>query len=200
MNTTIAKPGETGGDYTALRFMVQQILSRVQTATLVKVVSVSAGGTGAAGSVDVLPMVNQLDGEGNGHELATLHNLPYLRVQGGANAVIIDPAPGDIGIAVFCSRDISTVKKTKAQSNPGSWATHSMSDGLYLGGVLNGAPSQYVQFGSGGITIHSPETITLSAAHVSIQSDSLVHNDSDVGDTHVHGGVEPGGSTTSTPQ
>lgn len=191
-SSTIEKPGEGLGDYTALRFLVQQMLSRVNTATLAKVVNVSAGGNGHVGTVDVQPLVNQLDGAGDGKELSVLHNLPYLRIQGGANAIILDPQVGDIGIAVFCSRDISTVKRTRAMANPGSWATHSMSDGLYLGGVLNEAPSQYVQFAAGGITIHSTGT-------VNITSTTLTHNGVNIGATHVHGGVEPGGGSTSTP-
>ena len=191
-SSTIEKPGEGLGDYTALRFLVQQMLSRVNTATLVKVVKVSAGGTGPVGTVDVQPLVNQLDGAGDGKGLSQLHNLPYLRIQGGTNAIILDPQPDDIGIAVFCSRDISAVKRTKAAANPGSWATHSMSDGLYLGGVLNGAPSQYVQFAAGGITIHSPGAVAITSA-------ALTHNGVNIGATHVHGGVETGGGSTSIP-
>lgn len=192
-SSTIEKPGEGLGDYTALRFLVQQMLSRVNTATLVKVVRVSAGGTGPVGTVDVQPMVNQLDGAGDGKELSQLHNLPYLRIQGGTNAIILDPQPDDIGIAVFCSRDISAVKRTKKPGNPGSWATHSMSDGLYLGGVLNGAPSQSIQFhDGGGITIHS-------TGAVNIVSTALTHNGVNIGAAHFHGGVETGGGSTSIP-
>lgn len=185
MNSIIQKPGEGLDPYGAMRFMVQQILSRVNTATLVKVVKVQAGGgAGPVGAVDVQPLVNQLDGKGDGHELSILHNLPYLRIQGGANAIIIDPAVDDIGIAVFCSRDISTVKRTRKQGNPGSWATHSMSDGLYLGGVLNGAPSSYIEFSGGG---------------VNIVSSTLKHNGVNIGATHRHRDTQPGSGNSGTP-
>lgn len=192
MNTTIGRPGEDGSEFTALRFFIQQILSRVNTSSLVLVTKVDEGGTGPVGSVDVIPMINQLDGAGNGHPLSTLHNLPYLRIQGGANAIILDPQIGDIGIAVFCSRDISTVKRTKAQANPGSWAMHSMSDGLYLGGVLNGAPTQYVYFGENEITIHTP-------GEINFESSAVKHNGVNIGEDHVHDGIEPGTGTTSVP-
>jgi phage baseplate assembly protein gpV len=43
------------------------------------------------------------------------------------------------------------------------------SDGLYLGGLLNGIPEQYIQFGSGGITIVSPTAITLNAPQINLQ-------------------------------
>lgn len=204
MNSIIQKPGEGLDPYGAMRFMVQQILSRVNTAMLVKVVKVQAGGAGPVGSVDVQPLVNQLDGKGDGHELSILHNLPYLRIQGGANAIIVDPEIDDIGIAIFCSRDISTVKRTKKQGNPGSWATHSMSDGLYLGGVLNGAPTQYVQFGSDGITVHSPTKVTISSPHIEstgswLHTGTMRANDVNIGSDHRHSGVQSGPSNTGTP-
>jgi phage baseplate assembly protein gpV len=40
---------------------------------------------------------------------------------------------------------------------------------MYLGGLLNGNPIQYVQFGSGGVTIVSPDTITLQAPNIVLQ-------------------------------
>jgi len=210
-DSTMMKPGEGQEGYSALRFAVQQMLSKVQTATLVKVVSVTnAGGVSPVGFVDVQPLVNILDAAGNGYKRGVLHNLPYLRIQGGADAVILDPKAGDIGIAVFASRDISTVKQTRARANPGSWATHSESDGMYLGGVLNGVPSQWIRFSDEGIEIHSPIAIKLNAPVIeftgNVQVDgnvgvngSLLNNGTNVGSTHVHGGIQPGSSNTATP-
>ena len=59
-------------------------------------------------------------------------------------------------MCAFASRDISTVKNTKAVSNPGSQRTYDWSDGLYLGGFINGAPTQYLQFLGGSIKAKSP--------------------------------------------
>lgn len=135
-------------------FMVEQLLALVRTATLVQVQKcTNAGELAAVGTVDVLPLVNMTDGLGTSSEHGTLYKLPYCRVQGGLNAIIIDPQPGDIGVAVFADRDISAVKKTKKRSNPGTRRRHSMGDGIYLFGVLNAQPNQYVQFNQNGITI-----------------------------------------------
>ena len=110
--TGVQQPGDGAGDFGAISFLIRQILSRFNTATLVKVVScTNAGGVSPVGMVDVQPLINQMDGAGNGIDQGVLHNLPYLRIQGGSNAIIIEPQPGDIGIAVFASRDISKVKK-----------------------------------------------------------------------------------------
>ncbi len=131
------QPSTLWGVYNNLMFVIQQALAKVQTATLVQVQACSNdGGVSPVGTVDVLILVNQINSQGVPTPHVTMYSLPYLRFQGGANAVIMDPQPGDIGIAVFASRDITNVKSTKAQANPGSYRTHDFSDGLYLGGVL----------------------------------------------------------------
>lgn len=148
------KPSSTWGDYNNIIFAVQQAISKLQTATLVRIEScTNDGDLSPVGFVDVTPLVNQIDGSGNPTPHVTVYGLPYLRIQGGSNAIIIDPAPGDIGVAVFASRDISKVKSTKAQGNPGSFRSYDFADGLYLGGMLNAAPQQYIRFGADGITI-----------------------------------------------
>jgi hypothetical protein len=187
------RSANTWGEYNNIHFAVQQALAKMQTATLVKVVScTNSGGVSPVGLVDVLPMVNQIDGLGNATPHTTVHNIPYLRIQGGTNAIIIDPQAGDVGICVFASRDISKVKTTKTQANPGSFRQYSFSDGMFLGGVLNGVPSQYVMFGSSGITMHSPTAIIL-------ESPVLTHNGVNISATHVHNDVQTGTSDTGVP-
>ncbi len=103
MATSIQTPADVASDYAALQFTITQILNRVQTATLVRVVAVtSAGELALAGTVNVQPLVNQMAGvDRQAVAHGVVHKLPYLRAQGGANAVILDPQVGDIGIAVF---------------------------------------------------------------------------------------------------
>lgn len=157
------------GDYAAQVFLVKQILSRVNTATLVKVTAVTnSGGVSPVGFVDVQPLVNQLDGSGKQVPHGVVHHLPYFRLQGGTNAVILDPQVNDIGIAVFADKDISVVKSTKAQGNPGSGRQFNMADGLYIGGVLNGTPTQYVQFSGSGMTLVSPTKISMQAPEIDL--------------------------------
>ncbi|CAB3715278.1 oxidoreductase [Achromobacter marplatensis] len=166
-----AQAGEGMGEYGALMFLISQSLARLSTATLVRVVSVTNdGGLSPVGFVDVQPLVNQLDGAGNAVPHAVLHQLPYFRLQGGTDAVILDPKVGDIGMAAFGSRDLSAVKASKQQANPGSWRTHDMADGLYFGGMLNGTPVQYVQFTAGGINVVSPSKVTVQAPNIELNA------------------------------
>ncbi|TAN11548.1 MAG: oxidoreductase [Burkholderiaceae bacterium] len=224
---TFDEPATGLGEYSRLRFVVQQILSTVAGATLVRVVAVTnSGGLSPVGFIDAQPMVNQTDAAGHVMPHGVLHKLPYFRLQGGANAVILDPQPGDIGIAVFASRDLSKVKATKSQNAPGSSRMFSMSDGLYIGGVLNGTPSQYVQFSAGGITLTSPAVITLNAPECTINANTTVNGTFSQGmgaaggaatmlgpvtvtgdvtaggkslTTHVHSGVQPGSGNSGGP-
>jgi hypothetical protein len=163
----------------ALRFLFQQLMAGVWTSTLVQVNAVTNVDTlDPVGFVDVTPMVHQVDGYGKITPHGIIHNLPYFRLQGGTNAVIMDPKEKDIGIAIFASRDISAVKVNKTPSQPGSWGRNDPSDGLYIGGFLNGVPTQYILFAEAGIKILSPNQITLQAPDIQF-----------IGPTHTTGAV-----------
>lgn len=163
------KPGATYGEYNNIYFAIAQAINKLQTATLVRVdACTNDGDLSPVGFVDVTPLVNQIDGQGNPTPHVTVYGLPYLRIQGGSNAFIMDPQEGDIGMAVFASRDISNVKTSKAQANPGSRRSYNFQDGIYMGGLLNGTPQQYIRFVDTGIEIVSPQTITLRAQNIVI--------------------------------
>lgn len=141
-------------DFNRIWFLVYQMIGYMRTCTIVQIKSVTnAGEVSAVGFVDVLPLVNLVDGMGTPVKHQTVFNLPYFRLQGGQNAIIIDPQVNDIGIAVFADRDISAVKAAKGQANPGSRRRFNWSDGLYVGGVLNGVPNQYVRYNSEGVRV-----------------------------------------------
>jgi Phage protein Gp138 N-terminal domain len=152
------------GDFNQVRFVAQQLINRRATTTLVQVVAVTNTGQNAAvGFVDVKPMVHQVDGKGQPMPHGTIHRLPYLRMQGGPAAIIMDPHVGDIGMASFCSHDISKVKNTKQPALPGSGRRFSMSDGLYHGGMLNGAPQHVVRFDDQGVHVETPLKVQITA-------------------------------------
>ena len=153
-----------GSDYNSQAFIVQSIMSRMRTSMLCSVLKVTNnGGVSPVGTVDIQPLVNQITGAGIGQADGIVHGVPYFRLQGGSNAIIIDPQVGDVGLAIFADRDISNVVENKAQANPGSGRRYHISDALYIGGFLSAAPTQYIQFNSSGITIFSPSKITVQA-------------------------------------
>lgn len=140
--------------YNANEFQIQQALRKINTAEPVRVTSVSAGGVGKAGTVSVQPIVNLVTGNGDGMEQSPLYSLPYVRIQGGENALIVDPKPGDIGLAVYAMRDTESMKQGDGSAcNPGSARCYSKGDGFYIGGFLNQTPKRYIMVDDEGITM-----------------------------------------------
>ena len=178
------------------------MINKICTMQLVRVVScTNAGNLAAVGFVDVQILVNQIDGYGNPTPHGIVHGLPYMRLQGGANAIIIDPLSGDIGHIMCSSHDFSNVVSTQGQANPGSRRRFSYSDAVYVGGELNGAPTQFIQFLATGINMvdANGNRIAMGPSGVAITAPTLTHNGVPIGATHVHGGVQTGASDTGAP-
>lgn len=151
--------------------VVKSIMSRVATSTLVKVLKVTNdGGVEPVGFVDIQPLIDQVDGDGNATKHPPIYGVPYMRAQGGTNAIILDPKVGDLGLAVFASRDISGVVANRGRAVPGRGGQFRWSDALYVGGYLNGTPAQYVQFSDEGITLFSPTKVKVVAPQTDVES------------------------------
>lgn len=189
-------------DFNATHFLINSLLAKVNTTALVKIVGVSNNDELLpVGFVDMTPMLYALDGSGTPIKNAVIYQCCYFRLQGGTNAIIMDPKVGDIGIASFASRDISSIQKTRQLSNPGSSRRFDLADGIYLGGVLNGAPVQYVRFSGAGVDIISPTAVTITAPDVHINGNVQITgtakaNGKFIDNTHTHSGVQTGAGNT----
>lgn len=147
----------TDDDYNTLSFVFWLLMQKVQTNTLVKVIScTNSGGLSPVGTVTVQPCVNQMTGARQAVAHGPIYNCLYSRVSGGRNAVILDPEEGDLGMMAFCSRDISGVVANQGPANPGSFRMFDWADGIFTANVPLGiTPEQYLQF-SAGITAGTP--------------------------------------------
>jgi hypothetical protein len=160
-----------GSVFNGMAFLARQIIAGKAFAAIVKVISVSGGGPGAAPMVAVQPMVNQFDGLGNQTAHGTIYNIPAFRYQGGSCAVIVDPAVGDIGQAVICDRDISGIKATGKIGAPGSNRQNNYADGMYYGGFINGAPTIYFRISAAGVAIVAPGLpVTIASQNCNLDS------------------------------
>lgn len=209
-------------EFNKMHYAIRRYLAHIRTAQLAKIINcTNSGGLTAVGTVDIQLLLNQTDGAGNATALPPVYTVPYLRMQGGTNAVIIDPQPGDIGVVVFGDRDLSAVIASKVPSAPGSNRRFSLSDALWIGGMLNDTPQQYVQFNTSGITVVSPQTVTIQAPTITLQGnthitgtlrqDGAQTNNSTITASgeiksgshtltqHVHPGVQTGSGNTATP-
>jgi hypothetical protein len=223
-------PSDSNSDGTKAAFIFRQMLARVDTLVLVKVVAVAPGkgSPPIGGTVDVQPLVNQIDGATppNSTPHGTVYGLPYSRWRCGPWEIVGDPVVGAIGVALCCSRDISVVKNTKAQANPGSQRRFTIADGLFvpLGSFFDGAAAATIFLkpdGTINITdqnnnsfVSSTEgwvlgiggtpilTLTSSLATFSVK---VSMPDFETGSlpsygTHTHGGVQTGSGDTGPPQ
>ena len=148
-NTAYAlnQPTSPTSAYNSLRFAIDTAKQAMMTCTIVQVKKCTVNGAvGPIGRVDVLPLVQMVDGIQRTVDHTTVHNLPYLRIVGGTNAVIIDPQENDIGFVMVADRDISNVKQSKKVSPPGSGRQYNISDGFYLGACIADKPKNYVRF------------------------------------------------------
>jgi hypothetical protein len=136
-------------------FQGRQLMSEARTGVPVKIIAVHGGGMAGAPTVDVQILVKQQDLQGNTTSHGIIYGIPVHRQQGGGNAIINDPAVGDVGHMSISDRDISSLKANAgAESNPGSQRTHDLADGIYMGRILNPAnPDQAVQFTETGVKI-----------------------------------------------
>lgn len=191
-------------DFTTIRFIAQQVMNGMATATLVEIMRVDGQ------TVDVRPLVNQIDGKNTGIPHETIHGLPWLALQSGAAVIRAVPKVGDKGMAAFCHSDTSTVKATKGCATPPTRRRYSWSDGVYLGGLplLNEAPTTFIDVSDEGVTITSPAGITLNGdvqhtgnwtttGTITGETDVVGNGTSLHG--HKHGSVQTGSSQTSSP-
>lgn len=200
--------GPTDGShpYNVNKFIIEQLMNRLVTAKIVQVTAVfgsdgsavaqaDTGQVGPTGTVSVRPLVSLQDGVGNTQSHGIVNGIPFSRVQGGKNAVIMDPQEGDIGIMVVADRDSSAVKSSRAAAAPGSRRKYDIADGMYVCSLLNsGGPAQYVRFRDDGIDIldvNKNEVKTTPAGLTIKDSNGNVSDYSSAGITHtpVGGGM-----------
>lgn len=178
-------------------------INQIGPSMLVQVETVEAGGASITGKVTVHPMVQQQDALSRARPHDLIHNVPYLRLQGGTSALIIDPKPGDIGFIIISGRDHTHAVTTRKPSPPASFRQFSMQDCVYVGGFLNNGPDQFIQATDAGWRIVTPGTISIEASKITANCDIVTSGDVRAGGIslkrHTHGGVQAGTGRSSPP-
>lgn len=119
--------------------------------------------------VDAQPLVAEVKSDGGGMiQGSEIFNIPVWRLQRGNSAIIMNPVVGDIGMIAICDNDTSVVRANRKESVPGSRRTHSRSDAIYLGGILNGEPSQFIEFADGALNITSPNPVNVNCSKATV--------------------------------
>lgn len=207
------KPNTTLSDYNSFSFSIWQQLAQVNTLELAVVVAVNDDN-----SLDVKPLLNALTSDNEAVEPTIIYNVPYLRIQAGANAIKIKPQVGDMGLIGYCQRDISGVINSKGQSNPQSNRKFSNSDAVYICSVANLAsePVRYLEINDSSMTITGDVPLNITATQATVNAPTTINGDMTVNGkivasedvtaggisliNHPHGGVTPGDGLTGAPQ
>lgn len=192
INNFYTKPTASTGDAELAHFTFEKLLSSKFFIELVKVTAVS--GTAPNLVVTVLPLVARRNPAGEIIQNSEVYNCPVFRLQRGTSAIIMNPVVGDIGIAAVSDNDITLARTNRAESLPGSMRRNSMADAFYLGGVLNDAPSQYVEFADSAINIVSPNQVNVTAPVAVVTSTTSVTVDTPT--AHFTGNVTAAGDIT----
>jgi hypothetical protein len=217
-------PDDGATDLNTVAAVVRQLVARIDSMKLVKVVGVHAGSGSppAVGTVDVLPLVSQIDANGYVVPHGTVYGLQYWRFQFGQWAIIADPAVNDVGYVVCADRDSSAVAKNLGQTvAPGSRRRYNIADGLYVGGCLNPVPAATLQLKPDGtwVLTDKPGNVLQGDANGitatptsgkpfkvsgNLQVTGTIASGEGGGDqvslqTHTHSGVQTGGGTSGPP-
>ena len=140
----------------------------------------------------------QADASGKSLPMPSMSKLPYVRVQGGIAALIIDPVPGDIALFSSCKQDISRITQgTDAPVPAGSYRQFSQSDSVMVGAIHTKKPEVWIEIKQDktviihapkGVKIETDETVEVTAKKVDITAPEV----------NITGNVKVKGPITST--
>ena len=151
-----ARSSDLIDDYNALIYIINSVVKKVNTADLVKVLSVDT----TTKTISVIPIIKNANAEGDAIEETPIFGIRYFGWQFGGNAIKGTPEVGDIGLIVTCKKDISSPDSGVIQT----YREYCPSDSIYIGGIfgLNQEPTQFIEFTANGINITTPKDITIT--------------------------------------
>jgi hypothetical protein len=153
--------GNTDGnsDINRHAFQHEQLSGEKRTHFVAKIVKVyNRNSLDEPCTVDIQPVVKQMDGVGKASSHGTIYGIPVPRNQSGDSVLINDPQTGDVANFSVLDRDHSSSQANDwAESNPGSFRRSSMSDAVFHSVMprKGQAVKQFIRFddGDGGLTI-----------------------------------------------
>ena len=163
----------------------------------------------ATNRATVRHLVQMVGSDGEAVDRADVASIRVMQPGNGAFNISLPIQPGDKGWLMAADRDISTFQQGLQKGAPNTARMHSFQDGVFMpdamsngnapagqeGRVVIGANdgSSYMAFDGDGFEWSAGgNTLTFDAS-------GLKMNGKNIGDTHTHNGVTPGGGNTGTP-
>ena len=159
-------------EYNALNFIITSIIkSTVNTCYAVTVTEVDADNQ----KVTVKPLITQIDADNNKIELPEIFEIPYFRYSAGRTAVKLDPVAGDIGIMIAFKSDSNNIKiGDNNQILPATFLNYPMYSGIYIGGMLNNEPENYIEIKDDSITINANKSVVINCQNAEVNADENI--------------------------
>lgn len=182
----------------ALDFFTDQKLKSIFTCDVVKVINVDEK------TVDIQPLVYQVNGDNEIMKQEPIYGVPYCRQQAGMNGIILKPQVGDLGVVVYARRDISSVISSGGENVPDTRRFLSENDAIYLCSIASimSQPTRFIEFTESGISI-TPNTKLTINGDVEVTGTVTAQDcisGTISGKTHTHGNVQNGSDSTGAPQ
>lgn len=163
----------------------------------------------ATNRATVKHLVQMVGSDGEKVSRANIASIRVMQFGNGAFNISLPIKPGDKGWLKAADRDISIFQQGLTEDAPNTARMHSFQDGVFMPDAMsNGdAPAGMgdrvvigsndgaatFSFDAGGFYFNGP------FGEFSMTAAGLFHNGKNIGDTHTHGGVDPGGGNTAGP-
>ncbi|EPB8128589.1 phage baseplate protein [Yersinia enterocolitica] len=193
MNNFYSPPQNQSNDSDAFASSFNKLLNSNYFIRLATVTAVRGAAPNLV--VDVLPLVAEVrSSDRTIIQGSQIYNIPVWRLQRGSSAIIMNPVAGDVGLIAVCDVDISVARAARKESVPGSNRKHSQSDAIYFGGVLNGQPTQFIEFADSELNITSPNPVNITCSKANITAPDGVEMQTPL--LHVSGDITADGNIT----
>ena len=193
-------------------------LAEVQTALPCTVVSVDFAKQTCVLQPTVKARVRKADGTSEWIRYPQLVDVPLHFPTGGGVTMTFPVKEGDEALAIMSSRTPDTWQQQGGEQQMVDGRSHDLSSAFAMvgfkneGAALSGVSDNSTQIrstdgktvidlkpGSGLTFTQGGVSMAMTESGVEFTGGTLKHNGKNIGDTHVHGGIVPGGSDTSTP-
>lgn len=210
--TPSIRPADEGSLAGVLKTAIRKEMQNFDVMLPVEVVSYDR----ATNRAELKHLVQMQGSDGEKVSRANVASIRVMQPGNGAFNISLPIQPGDKGWLMAADRDISVFQQGLSEDAPNTARMHSFQDGLFMPDAMsNGdAPagqdgrvvigtndgSCYMAFDGSGFYFNVGGTeFTLTAAGFAQTGGAVTHNGTDIGDTHIHDGVTPGGGVTGEP-
>jgi hypothetical protein len=196
-NNTSIKPADNS-TLTGILKTIQNITSRnIENMLPARVINFDR----STNRVTVQPLIRVVGTNGKVIGRERVASMPVYNPSGGGFGVFFPLVQGNLGWIVANDRDISLFLQNYEESNPNTARKHSFSDAVFFPDLMTGysidgedSANMTIQNLDASVKIalsgtklkFKAPTIDLDATDVNINSTTLKHNGTDIGETHGH--------------